>query len=82
MIVAGRAHDPIALIHKGIGTLDHIAASIMLFWRKISLCLSLICIDIAYRKTAKKRNHRMSIRIKKDCRGCICVYFLIRNIDL
>ena len=82
MIVAGWTHDSVALIYEGVGALDHIAAFVMLLRGKISHCLCLICIDITDSKATKKWNHCVTVGIKKDCRGCVCVYLLVGNIDL
>ena len=52
MVIARRAYQPVALVHKGIGALDHIAASVLLLGRKIADSCRLIRIDVTDREAS------------------------------
>ena len=82
MVVAGRADYPVAFIHKGIGTLYHIPAAVMLLRGEIAQRRGFLRVQVADGDAAEQRNDCVAVAVKVNGRRSVRVGFFIGNIDL
>ena len=81
MVVAGGADNPVGLIHKGIGALNHISAAVMLLGGEIAQGFCLLCINIPNGNAPQQGNHRMVIGIEENRRRGVGIGLFVGDID-
>ena len=82
MVVAGGADDEVAPVHKGIGALDEIAASVVLGGREKADGADFFCVEVADGQTAEERADGVIEVVEEDGRGGVGVRLFHCHVDL
>ena len=82
MVIAGRADDTVFGVKERVGTLDDVTTAVVLLRGEIAERLRLFGVQIADGDAAEQRHDRMTVAVKVDGRGGVCVRRLVGDIDL